>query len=73
MEQFTDQELVVLTNLANAADKDMESFLNTLGKGRFYIDTLPLWRKLHAECENRDIDFISGTKTVPTINLFEGA
>ena len=74
MKQFTDQELVVLTNLLNASDEDMKCFLNTLGKGRFYINTLPLWRKLHDECENRDIDFHTGVKTeTTTTNLFEGA
>tara|TARA_R110002020_G_scaffold24621_1_gene80813 strand:+ start:612 stop:833 length:222 start_codon:yes stop_codon:yes gene_type:complete len=73
MEQFTDQELVVLTTLANASDEAMKCFLNTLGKGQFYIETLPLWRKLRDECNNRAIDYASGTKTVPTINLFEGA
>ena len=72
MEQFTDQELVVLTTLLNASDNDMKSFLNTLGKGQFYIKTENLWQTLRTECGKRGIDYRTGVKTSPT-NLFEGA
>ena len=74
MEQLTDQELVVLTTIANASNQEIVDFLNTLGKGQFYIDTLQLWHTLQDECINRGIDFNHGTKTVnTTTKLFEGA